>query len=178
MLKSDSLNIICHLTDRNGNILNPYEQNAIIYTELSLPKNRPQKQIELPSGKTCVINIATVLIEGFIAFCVNGRNMSNPIPFCIIKYICLYAPKDTVLSFAVNKFECCAAFIKDKKTADQIKISICIDTIVNSKAKVNIIVPIADSSLSIINKACISADRIFDSVSFCSETCLLCKRCC
>jgi hypothetical protein len=96
--------------------------------------------------------------------------------FVSLKYICLYAPKDTVLIFAVNKFECCAAFIKDKKTADQIKISICIDTIVNSKAKVNIIVPIADSSLSIINKACISADRIFDSVSFCSETCLLCKK--
>jgi hypothetical protein len=99
--------------------------------------------------------------------------MSAPIPFNIIRSIYIYAPKGTNLNFTVNKFYCCAVpdFTEGKTTFDKIKICISIDTAVASKAKVSIIVPETDTSLTVKNKICIDVNRIYDSGIFNSETC-------
>jgi hypothetical protein len=44
MFKINFPMIICHLTDKNGNILNPYEPNAITYIEVTPSKNRSKKK--------------------------------------------------------------------------------------------------------------------------------------
>jgi hypothetical protein len=51
-------NIGCFLTDKNGNILNPYEPNAITYTQKQLP----------PGEKTHAYN-SIVEIRLCFAFC-------------------------------------------------------------------------------------------------------------
>jgi len=163
--------IFCYLTDKKGNILNPYEPNAIIYTELSSPKNRPKIQIELTSGKLTTLNLVTFLIEGYVAVSTDGINMSAPIPFCIIETINIFAPQGAILSFTVKNFSCCAipVFVKSQKIDEQICILINIDSVVKSKANVNILIPELDSTCSVINEVCVNVDRIYDSRCFNSK---------
>jgi hypothetical protein len=173
LLKLNFPLIYCRLTDKNGNALSPYEPNAIIYTELTPPKSRPQKQIELPSGEQAIQNMATVSIEGYIVVSADGKNMSAPIHFYMVKNIYICAPKGTILNFTVRNFNCCAVpeYTEGKTFFDRIKIFINVDTVVASKAKVSIIVPEADTSLTVKNKICIDVNRIYDSGIFNCETC-------
>jgi hypothetical protein len=173
MLNNKTKVIPCYLTDKYGNILNPYAPGAISYTELSPPENRLQAEFEPPSEKTAVRNVVSVLIEGYIAYSTDGKNLSEPVPFSIIRYIILFAPKGTVLKFFVDNFECCA--IPVFKENDQIEIFLVIDTIVNSEKNVTLLVPVVDESLAFIDKAYIHVDRIFDSVAFQSKERIVCE---
>ena len=126
MYRSNFHMITCRLSDINGNILNPYAPNAIVYTELSSPKDRPQKEFQLPTGKLALQNIVTISIEGFIVVSTNECNFSDPIPFRIIQSIDLFAPRSTVLHFRVRKFVCCATPVlyEGKNEIDRLKIFI------------------------------------------------------
>lgn len=165
--------IPCFLTDNKGNILNPYEEGAISYTELSLSENRLQVEFESPSGKVSVRHIVSVLIEGYIAYSFDGKNMSTPVYFSIIKYFYLYAPKGTALKFTVGYFKCCAIPCHQKN--HYVEVQLVIDTNVNSEKNVNLLVPVVNDALHVIDRACINVDRIFDSVAFQSTACLLCE---
>jgi len=177
MIRYNTDIIYCHITDKNGNIISPYEPGAIKYTELSAPQKRPKAEVELKCGKTEIVNMAIVLIEGFIAITTDGKNMSTPIPFSKIVYYFLLAPKNTTLDFSINRFNCQASlvFLKSNKCLNKIKIDIDIDTKVNSKANVNIRVPEVDDSLSIKDNVCINVDRIYDSVICESKIRILCE---
>ena len=174
MLKSKFPLITCRLTDQNGNALNPCEPGAVRYTELSSQKDRPQEQIRLPDGETAVQSIVTVLLEGFVTVSLDGSTMSAPLPFSIIRCISLYAPRGTLLHFAVSSFHCCAVpvYPKSDSGTDRVKIFINVDTAVDSRLKVNLRIPEVDSSLTVKNAVCIHADRIYDSVLFKSGTSL------
>jgi len=174
MYRSNFHMITCRLSDINGNILNPYAPNAIVYTELSSPKDRPQKEFQLPTGKLALQNIVTISIEGFIVVSTNECNFSDPIPFRIIQSIDLFAPRSTVLHFRVRKFVCCATPVlyEGKNEIDRLKIFIQIDTAVNATCRVNLIVPEVDATCAIKDKMCINVNRIYDSVIFRSETCI------
>lgn len=89
----------CCLTDAYGNIINPYKPGAIRYSVLA--ENQPGGAS--PSG------FITVSIQGFVAVCTGGRNLSAPITFCILRRVPVYTPNNSVLSFRVNRFRCCAA---------------------------------------------------------------------
>lgn len=167
MLENTSPKITCYLTDKDGNIISPFDPNAIIYIEIS-PENRPKKQVRLPSGETVTLDEVTVLIKGYVAFSTNGSNLSKPIPFCTIKQLYLCAPEGTNLNFTVKDFNCFAipSFTK-KIIPDQIKFFINIITIVDAQAKVNINISSENlPSLSLDNKTCINVNKIYDSVCF------------
>ncbi|NJD02859.1 MAG: DUF4183 domain-containing protein [Ruminiclostridium sp.] len=171
--------ITCYLTDKNGNVISPYAPNAIMYTQIPPHGKHPQKQIKLPSGELAVLDKVTVLIKGYIAVSVDGSNLSSPIPFSKIKHFYIYAPQGTNLFFKVNDFNCCAVpcFNEDKMIFDEVKIFINIDTIVNSKANVDLIIPeVISPSLSIKNIVCVNVNKIFDSVRFQSEITVLYKK--
>jgi hypothetical protein len=165
--------IPCYLTDNKGNILNPYEKGAISYTELSLPENQLQVESEAPSGKVPVRNILSVLIEGYIAYSIDRNNLSTPVYFSIIRYFYLYAPKGNTVTFTVNYFKCCA--VPCLQNNHYVEIRLVIDTIVNSERSVNLLVPVVNGTLQIVDRECINAVRIYDSVAFKSKACLLCK---
>ncbi len=175
MSKGDFPEIVCRLTDKDGKALDPYKLSSVIYTELSSPESRPEKQIISPCGNHVIKNIATVLIEGFIAVSIDGEKWSDPIPFHIIKDICIFAPKYTYLSFTVKNFYCRADSDYIECENDQIRIIINIDTIAKSIAKENVAVPRIDLSISCKNSICIDVNRIYDSIIFYSKTCVFYK---
>ena len=76
--------INCFLTNKNGNILNPYNPNAINYINLTLFNNADQKQM----------NRFRVAIKGYISLFIDYKPMSAPIPFKVYKSFHLYAPKE------------------------------------------------------------------------------------
>jgi hypothetical protein len=165
--------IPCYLTDNKGNILNPYNEGAISYTELSLPENRHQGEFESSSGKTSVLNIVSVLIEGYIAYIVDGENMSTPVYFSITREFHMYAPKGTTLKFTVDSFKCCA--IPCSLQNQYVGIRLVIDTIVNSEKKVSLLVPVVNDALHLVDRAGLIVDRESLIRYFQSKACLLCK---
>ncbi len=169
--------VICYLTDQKGTVLNPYEPNAITYTELFLLENRPQIEAECQTGKAVIQNMATIAIEGYITIFAEGRSLSPPIPFCMIRSICLFAPKSTLLSFETTGFVCRAmpVFSEGKLKMQQVKVLLNIDTTVYSQKNTDLLIPEVDSTFSVINRVCIRANRIFDSVHLQSKTCVIFK---
>ena len=165
--------IPCFLTDNKGNILNPYEAGAISYTELSFSENRLKAEFESPSGKAPSCNIVSVLIEGYVAYCADGRTLSTPVYFSMIRYFYLYAPKPAELRFRVDLFKCCAAYCFQKEPC--IEISIVLDTTVTSEKNVSLRVPVMNEALHVIGSVCINTDRIWDHAAFRSEARLLCQ---
>ena len=170
MSKYISKAISCYLTDKRGNVLNPYEEGAISYTELSFPEYRIQTESESPSGNA---PIRSVYIEGYMAYSIGGETMSTPVYFGIIQSFSLYVPKGTALKFTVGYFACRARSCRQKNNF--VEICLLIDTIVSSEKKVSMLVPVVNDKLQTIDSACIHVDKIFDSAAFRSKSCLLCE---
>lgn len=166
--------VFCHLTDKNGNIINPYQPGAVVFSEVSCPENRAKIKVK-SAGEVTAKQLVAVSVRGFVAVCSDTGIPSVPLPFCICKYFFLSAPNRSDLCFALNRFACRAVpiFSKGEKRADHIKITIQIDATVYAKAKACLMVPILDDSHAIADPICISADRIYDSVRFQCEACLL-----
>lgn len=169
--------INCFLTDKYGNILNPYAPGAIFYKELFCRKICPEKQVLLKSGKTSEIYKVTALVKGYVAIWQDDKIYSLPIQFSQIKHLYLHAPPPTKLYFEVEDFEC--KFDFDYLENQDHKIIIKIKTLVKALSKVDILVPeIKTNNLNFsdINLVCISADRVFDSVFFKNKFLLKCDK--
>lgn len=168
--------IDCYLTDKDGNIISPYAPNAIIYTEISKRNNHAKKQVKLPSGELIILDKVIVSIKGYVVLTIGVNKISPPIPFEAIKQLYIYAPQGTNLNFKVKDFNCWVIpfFIKDSYIFDKVKIVINIDTLADTKAKVDLLVPeINFSSFSLENMICINVNKIFDSARFQSEITVL-----
>lgn len=167
--------VFCHLTDKNGKILNPCQPGAIVFSELSCSKNRATIKVKSPTGDVLIKQLVAVSINGFVAVCSEAGILSAPLPFCMIKYLFLFAPNGTDLCFSLNCFSCRAVpvFGEGENRANNIKIAIHIDATVYAKAQTCLKVPVVDSSNEVCDQICISTDRIYDSVRFCCKACLL-----
>lgn len=165
--------IPCFLCDDKGNLLNPYESGSLSYTELTLPEKRPQVALQCPDGNTAIQHLVTVFLEGHLTYWVDQGTMSTPVSFRMIRHVHLYAPKGTALTFAVSRFQCCAVPCAWKDQMIEIKLTL--DVVVHSQKNVSLLAPVVNDACCVIDRVCISADRIFDSTSFRCETCLFCK---
>jgi len=175
---NDYPKIVCCLTDKNGSILDPYAPGAIIYKELSSTRHRSERQAKLPPGEVHLQHQVAVSIKGYIALFIDGSPLTSPIPFHAVKQLYLYAPKGTALCFKVWHFNCCAGPIFQKnRVLDKIRILINIETIVDSEAEVQLVVPVVNCPLELIAsysdidavKACVKVIKIFDSCRFHNE---------
>jgi len=149
--------INCFLTNKNGNILNPYNPNAINYINLTLFNNADQKQM----------NRFRVAIKGYISLFIDYKPMSAPIPFKVYKSFYLYAPKDTYLSFSTCNFKCFIDDIICTKNSLTIKIKVLFDTVVRSVAQEELMVPASVRSTEKIDDSemkmlCLNATKVFD----------------
>lgn len=152
--------IICRLCDRNGNILNPYEQNSVRFTELTSPENRFLRRVRLMSGKVVNVSRAIILIEGYVSFCIDEWNLSAPIPFKIIQQLWICAPECTVLKFTVNNLTCRAAYFRCGYK-DYVRIIVNIETRVIA------------SEETIMKTSADSASEMKASVKMLSRTCMI-----
>ncbi|WMJ24053.1 DUF4183 domain-containing protein [Paludicola sp. MB14-C6] len=129
-----SFPITCYLTDKNGKTINPYSPQAITYTQLSFFQNGTEAGMQ---------RNVFVLITGFVAYCFDGKNLSQPIPFHCIRCFDMITTKDTKLTFSVCRFYCDAFLIQCKSMPDKVGVLIDIDTCVTSTdtSKQNSIAP-------------------------------------
>lgn len=166
--------INCYLTDKDGNILDPYQPNAISYLYVTPLNNIDQKQVRLPSGKILDIDKFVVVIKGYISLFIEENRISEPIPFTTYKIFYLHAPKGTNLSFRVSDFKCCIDGLCTKNNLLNIKIKIILSTLVNSEAQVDLVIPVIKKHTGNVNefnlkKECVNVTRIFHQCLFRNE---------
>lgn len=155
--------IICRLCDKNGEILNAYEQNSIRFTELTSPENRFKRHVRLMSGRAVDIRMAEISIEGYVSVCIDEWNLSAPVPFRIVQRICICAPECAVLKFTVNNFVCQAAPCRCGY-ADSISIMVNIETRVS--ASEGRVIEVGGNSSVVVSE-------MMDTVRMLSCTCLI-----
>jgi len=150
--------ITCRLTDQFGNEISPYRTGAITYTE---PIDH-------------FANRWSVGIEGYIAVFSEEERISPPIPFCIVTSFCLCAPKESTITFVLERFHACVANCqqKSKPKIGQIKLLVRVETIISSQKETSFLVPQVDANFNIIDRVCIRADRVFDSIRVRSACCI------
>jgi len=170
---------VCFLTDKNGNILNPYKADAIKYVEVSCRKICPQEQAKLPSGKLVNLYKVTVYIKGYISVFIDNHNFSGPIQFSKIEHLYLYAPPGSTVKFTVKNFSCCAVPVNTEYDIEEMefKLIVNIDTVVRVLTQIDITVR---NSNSLINSGeheicpdtdeiCISVYKVLDHKCFKSK---------
>jgi hypothetical protein len=160
--------VTCRLTDRYGNPINPYEPDSVVYTVLVLPRHRDKCEC-CPEP-----NNRQVAIEGYVAVYSEEKRTSPPIPFCIIESLCLSTLKGNILTFQVKVFHCWVVpvWCEVSSEMEEIKLLINVETVASSKEAASLLVPQVDSCLHVIDRVCIMANRICDSVQFNSKCCI------
>lgn len=155
--------IICRLCDKNGRILNAYKQNSVRFSELTSPENRFKRRVRFMSGRAVDISMAEIMVEGYVSVCIDGWNLSAPVPFRTIQRIWICAPDRTVLKFTVNNFICQAAPFRCGY-ADFIRIMVNIETRVSASGE-RMIKAGEDSSVVVC--------ETMDTVRMLSKTCMI-----
>jgi hypothetical protein len=171
MLKKCCPLITCRLTDRAGNTISPYEPDSIVYTAFTAHKH-------LDEGARCPKSDSLeVAIEGYVAVYSNEKRISAPIPFCMIRSLCLSIPKGSVTTFQVKRFHCWALPVRSDGNfaMERMKLIVSVETVVYSKSSISLVVPQVDSCLHVINRICIQTNRICDSLRFRSGYCMCYK---
>jgi hypothetical protein len=151
------------LTDKDGNILDPYDPNAISYI--------PER---LPLGKNLRTDNFITEIRGYIALFSNDIRISEPIAFRVYKRFYLYAPEKARLFFRLHDYDCSINSICTENSAICINAKMKLSVVVCSVAQANIIIPAIESETGDpndfeINKVCVNADIVFDKCLFTNE---------
>ncbi|MVB09698.1 hypothetical protein CAFE_03630 [Caprobacter fermentans] len=157
--------ITCRLTDRYGTVVSPYDPGVILYTVLPLSGNKVKQK-----------NLS-VAIEGYVSVYLDEKRISVPIPFYIVQSVQVSAPKRSFFTFQLQSFHCWAlpCGCRENPGFERVKLLIRMETVVFAKKDCSLLVPRIDSRLREIDRVCICANRIFDSVRFCSGCCICYK---
>ncbi|WP_163538219.1 DUF4183 domain-containing protein [Gracilibacillus sp. YIM 98692] len=173
MYERDDDNINCYLSDKDGNIISLDDPDAIVFTELTSPTNRPKKPVKLPSGQTVNLEEVTFSLQGYIAFSSSENQPSTPVPFKTIKQLYLFAPSGTDLAFKVQNFYCrvIPTFQKGRSVMEKLNIFIDMDTIVSAEAKTTISIFAKELYGNTEEKhpVCINVNQVYDFVCFHTE---------
>ena len=166
---------ICFLTDKTGEILDPYMQNSINYTVVSREKINPP--FESSKHTKSFFYKVSILIEGYISLYFKDGTISTPVKFNTTKQLFLKMPPKTYLHFSVRKF-CCCAYPKEYQTSlPSYEIYVLTDTIVRVLKEADIFLQSAEmfsasleSNLASPDElVCISTNIIYDRKLFRTE---------
>lgn len=166
--------LICFLTDKNGNILDPYDPNAISYTCFQ-PRNKAVRSQDLQNlGEDMDKVKLIVLIKGYISLFMDGRRISEPISFKTCKKVCLYMPEEADLLFRVRNFKAYVDDIYTECNTPVVKIKVMLSTIVRSVDETDLLIPAAgqveyDVCGDTGKTVCVRVTRVFDKLYFANE---------
>lgn len=120
--------IECYLTDRYGNILDPYTPGSISYSDVTRFLKTGSQRVRMPSGKYVRMFQFVVYIQGYLSLFMDGNRISPPIPFRVYKSFYLDVPRGTVLSFKTCLFKCSIHSINTTNDSLNININVRINT--------------------------------------------------
>lgn len=101
-------NLICYLSDQNGTALNPTEEGAIGYKDLSAPDAYGEQRAFLPPGELMTFASAAVFIEGYITVLACQGALARTVPFRMVQCVPLSFSPEGTLRFRTLQF-CCSA---------------------------------------------------------------------
>lgn len=176
MFKKKSLKFVCQLTDKDGNILNPYVSNSIIFKILPPSTN---KTYLLSSDNSGGLKLIAVEIQGYIAVFHKGNIVAGPVQFTIRKEFLIYRPKGTDARFKVETFQClCTPYYQEDSRPITFQINLNFKSSAMSAAKVCLAVPAklynsnTDNCLNSLSfeKTYIMVDKVYDYCTLDCET--------
>lgn len=161
--------ISCFLTDEKGNILNPYDPNAITYICRPLPlwiKKHAENHI--------------LEIKGYISLFSGNVRITEPIAFRVYRRFYIYAPDKTRISFRVLDFDWRIISFWTKKNSLAAEVKIKLDTLACSSARTDLIIPALESLPGNtgdfkFRTVCANVEKIFGRCRFTKEICIMYK---
>lgn len=166
--------LLCFLTDKTGNILNPYKQGSIKFIQKS-GKGKCRSKCNLPGTENSqFLRKVKILIQGYVVLYNERDVVSEPVMFSAEEQLILNMPPETNLIFSVRDFECCAFPDSNDKGIAIYKIFIKIKTIVRVVRQIELTVPTAALFASSAEKelilpsnpVSIITDQVFDRKCF------------
>lgn len=152
-------NVLCFLTDENGNIQNPYKPDAISY--VTKRKNSADRGL-------------TIEISGYISLFMDGKRISAPNPFKAEEHCSICIPEEAELSFRTHDFECMIDdwFIENQSLTTVIKVTF--RTAVRAIGPAEITVPVVeppahDGCAGTPKHVCLRVTRVYDKCCFFNE---------
>lgn len=162
--------IVCHLTDKNGNILNPCSPGSLTYIEQNPPKQQfPVKTNSNPNNSQN-INMLSICIQGYITVFIDGKKFSPPIFFCIIRN--LIPPKNSSIYFITTDFHCHAipTFCSNKHTIRKFEVFVEVSFSTLCCKTTLFKLPSTELASSTMKPTLIYAEKMFDSICFKGNT--------
>lgn len=162
--------IVCHLTDKNGNILNPLLAGSITYIEQKTSKQQVPVKMNSNPNNSQNINMLSVCIQGYITIFVDGKKFSPPIFFCIIRN--LIPPKNSSMYFITTDFHCHAipTFCSNKQTIRKFEVFVEVSFSTLCCKSTLFKLPSTELASSTMKPTLIYAEKMFDSISFKGDT--------
>lgn len=162
-------NIACFLTDKSGNILNPYDPNAITFV---------QKQP--PLGKKAQTYNNIVEMKGYVSLFAENTRITEPIAFRTCKRFYIYAPDKTRISFRMFNFDYNINYLYTGNNSLAVEIKVKLVTAAYSSAQVDLIIPAVEISPENTDRfkfknVCINVTKIFDKCLFTNEISIIYK---
>lgn len=153
--------VTCHLTDKDGNLINPYCPGALKYTA------------PIKHG----YNQWSFTVEGYVAVYCEDQCITSPIPFCIKTPFCLCVPPCGYMNFELKSFNACAYTCKqiESQNLGQINIYLSIETLIYSKRISNTWSYQTECCCCMNGNVCMYNDKIYDSTLVKSNSCICYK---
>ena len=162
----------CYLTDKEGNILNPFSPGSIKYVIQNATKQsiRAKTNICLPSSHCQKILI--VCIQGYITLFEDGIKSSSPVLFSICGEIRLSVPEAASVFFETKGFHCnvIPTDYNNRHTAENPKIHVSVSTCALSISRSLFMLPAAQLCSNESNPTLFYADKVLDSCCFHGDT--------
>lgn len=164
--------ISCHLTDRKGNILNPYQPGAISYFIVK-PGKAVFNRVRVPSEKAQ--DRITVGIKGYVSLFIDNNRITEPLLFRTYKTFKLFVPERSDISFRTVVFKCGIHAIYSTDNSFSVPIKVMVDTVVQSEAWTDLVIPALEESApktgnSGFKEECVRLKRIFHQCLLRNET--------
>lgn len=162
--------ISCFLTDADGNILDPHDPDAVTYT--------CRQQLSL--WKKAHADNYIVEIKGYVSLFTGNTRMTEPIAFKAYKRFYIYAPDKTRIFFRLLDFDCHISSFCTKKNSFAVEVTVKLDTVACSSARIDLIVPAFEISPGNaddfnIRTICVNVEKIFGRCRFTNEICITYK---
>lgn len=164
--------IVCHLTDKNGNILNPLSPGSITYIEQEPSMQHLQVETDSSLSACKNMNMLSVCIHGYITIFVDGKKFSPPISFCIIRKLILFIPQNASIYFITTDFNCHAipTFCHDKHTIKNVEIFVEVTSSTFSCKSTLFKIPSTELSSNTMKPTLLYAEKVLDSICFKGDT--------
>lgn len=164
--------IFCHLTDKNGNILEPSIPGSISYNFCISPfKNFSLEENSYANNCQNLIMLS-VSIQGYITIFINGKKSSTPIFFCIIRNVILNLPKNSSITFITTNFQCHAKPILSSVKHNIKKVEVFVEVSFSVLSSKDTVFMICEPELcsSTMQPPLFHAEKVFDLRCFKGDT--------